>query len=117
VRIERYIPQTLLLPHCDLIITHGGFNTTVAALSFGVPQLFIPISADQPFNAERCVEIGTGILLRVEELMPGRIREAVNHALNEPRFRRVAQRLRDEIGAMPDDRYSVTLIESLCTKG
>jgi UDP:flavonoid glycosyltransferase YjiC (YdhE family) len=117
VRIERYIPQTLLLPYCDLILTHGGFNTTVAALSFGVPQLFIPISADQPFNAERCVEIGTGILLQPDELAPGRIRDAVNHLLNEPRYRTAAQRLRDEIGAMPDDRYSVTLIESLFTKG
>jgi UDP:flavonoid glycosyltransferase YjiC (YdhE family) len=117
VRIERYIPQSLLLPYCALIITHGGFNTTVAALTFGVPQLYIPISADQPFNAERCVEIGTGMLLQPDDLEAGRVREAVNHILNDPRYRTAAQRLRDEIGAMPDDRYSVTLIGLLCTGG
>lgn len=113
VRIERYIPQTLLLPYCDLIITHGGFNTTVAALSFGVPQLFIPISADQPFNAERCVEIGTGVLLQPDELQPGQVREAVIHMLNVPQYQAATQRLQTEIHAMPDDHHSVTLIEAL----
>ena len=48
VRIERYIPQTLLFPRCDLVISHGGSNTMLAALSHGIPQVMVPITADQP---------------------------------------------------------------------
>jgi hypothetical protein len=37
VRIERYLPHGQLLPRCDLVICHGGFNTVMAALSCGLP--------------------------------------------------------------------------------
>jgi UDP:flavonoid glycosyltransferase YjiC (YdhE family) len=46
------VPQTLLLPYCDLVVTHGGFNTVQSALSQGLPMIIVPLSADQPFNAE-----------------------------------------------------------------
>ena len=37
VHIERYIPQTLLLPHCDLMVLHAGSNSLLAALDAGLP--------------------------------------------------------------------------------
>ncbi|MGH3544565.1 MAG: glycosyltransferase [Mycobacteriales bacterium] len=57
VRIERFVSQALLLPHCDLVITHGGFGTVTAALAHGLPLVLIPISADQPENARRCTAL------------------------------------------------------------
>ncbi len=55
-----------------------------------VPQVFIPISANQPFNATRRVEIGTDMLLQPEELHPGSVKEAIHKVLNEPRYRAAA---------------------------
>ena len=60
VHVAEYIPQTLLLPHCDVVITHGGFNTTIAALSHGLPLVVIPIAADQFENAVRVERAGAG---------------------------------------------------------
>ena len=60
VRIERWIPQQVLLPHCDAVVTHGGFGTLSATLSAGLPVVCIPISADQPANAARCAALGVG---------------------------------------------------------
>src|SRR5688500_7535798 len=59
VHIERYIPQSLLLPHCDLVITHGGSGTVMDTLSHGLPMVVIPIAADQPPNAKSCARLGT----------------------------------------------------------
>src|SRR5918997_1079412 len=53
VRLEAYVPQALLLPRCAAFITHGGFNSVKEALSEGVPMVVVPISADQPYSAER----------------------------------------------------------------
>jgi UDP:flavonoid glycosyltransferase YjiC (YdhE family) len=51
VRIERYIPQSLLFPRCDLVVSHGGSNTVLAGFAHGLPQVITPITADQPENA------------------------------------------------------------------
>ena len=70
VRIARYVPQTLLLPYCDLVVTHGGFNTVQAALSQGLPLVIVPLGADQPLNAAACAAMGVGRVVEPEERTP-----------------------------------------------
>ena len=47
VLVHQHIPQGVLLPRCDAVITHGGSGTTLGALAFGVPLLVLPQGADQ----------------------------------------------------------------------
>ena len=54
VHIERHIPQSSVLPHCDLVVSHGGSGSVIGALAHGLPSILIPIGADQPHNAARC---------------------------------------------------------------
>lgn len=42
VLVHQYIPQGVLLPRCDAVITRGGAGTTLGALAFGVPLLLLP---------------------------------------------------------------------------
>src|SRR5205823_2473797 len=77
VRVERYVPQSLLFPACDLVVTHGGYNTIMAALTHGLPLVLVPISADQPFQAQRCAEIGVGRVVPSRELTAEALRVAV----------------------------------------
>ncbi len=37
VHIERYLPQPLVLPHCQLVVSHGGSGSVIGALAHGVP--------------------------------------------------------------------------------
>ena len=59
VVVRRFVPQAALLPRCSMVVTHGGAGSVLGALSFGLPLLVVPQSADQFYNAER-VDRGWG---------------------------------------------------------
>src|SRR6185437_15787650 len=109
----RYIPQSLLLPYCDLVVCHGGWNTVLAALSVGLPLVLLPLGADQPHNARRCAALRVGCVVGEEERTPEAIRAAVRAVLADPTFRQNAARIRDEMGALPGPEHAVALLERL----
>jgi MGT family glycosyltransferase len=113
VHVEHYIPQTLLFPRCAAVVTHGGFGTVLSALSHGLPLVVIPIAADQPVNARRCTALGVGRAIDVTKVTPETVREAVRAVLNEPSYSVHAQRLREEMAALPGPEYAVALLERL----
>jgi MGT family glycosyltransferase len=113
VYIERYIPQTLILPLCDAAVIHGGFNTTMAVLYHGLPALFIPVFADQPANAEKCVQIGVAESIPFRELSVEKVRSAVRTLLKEPHYREKALLLQKEMHALPRLDVAVDLLTAL----
>jgi len=113
VHIERYIPQSVLLPHCDLVVNHGGSGSVIGALAYGLPLVVIPMGADQSLNAGRCEQLGAGIALDAVQATPRSVQEAVSTILRDPRYRRAAGRIRDEIAALPDPGTVVSLLERL----
>jgi UDP:flavonoid glycosyltransferase YjiC (YdhE family) len=113
IHIERYIPQTLLFSHCDMVITHGGYNTVMSALSHGLPLLVVPIGADQPAHAERCAELGVARVISPDRLNPQAIRDGVREILGNADYRERARSIQNEIAAMPDISRAVELLEDL----
>ncbi len=113
VHIERYIPLSLLLPHCDLVISQSGFSTVVTTLVHGLPMVLIPLGADQPLVARNAAALGVAMVLGSGERTPGAIRAAAHTACTDPAYRRNAERVRDEMAALPGPEHAVELLERL----
>lgn len=113
VHIERYLPQAQILPHCDLVVSHGGSGSVLGALTHGLPLVLIPMGADQPHNAARCAALGLGQVLDPVTLTPGEVRAAVSAGLAQPGYRRAAQRLSAELAALPDVAQAASRLEML----
>lgn len=116
VHIERYIPQSLLLPHCDLMVMHGGSNSILAALDIALPLVVVPLIADQFFNARVVHRLRLGQVVDREQLTPASIRAAVEEVLANPIYRQNVGRLQAEMAALPDQQVAVQLVERLAAE-
>lgn len=117
VTLRGEIPQAAVLPLCDAVVSHGGSGSVLGALAHGLPSLLIPIGADQPHNARRCAQLGAARVLDALSLTPEGVREAVAALLGDPRHRRAAERVRDEIAALPGPEAAVAALERLAGSG
>ncbi len=116
VRIECYIPQASVLPHCDLVVSHAGSGSVMGALTHGLPSLLIPIGADQPSNAKRCAELRVAQVLDAMHVTPERIQATASAVLDDPGYRRNAEDLRNEIAALPPASDAIGLLENLAAE-
>jgi UDP:flavonoid glycosyltransferase YjiC (YdhE family) len=100
-RAERYIPQSLLLPRCAAVISHGGSGTMLSTLAHGLPHLMIPQGADQYVNAEVCLTAGVAHRLLPDEVGPRAVRDLTRSMLHDPSMGGPVLVARDEIEALP----------------
>jgi UDP:flavonoid glycosyltransferase YjiC (YdhE family) len=77
-----FLPQTKLMPLVDLVITHGGNNTTTEAFHFGKPMVVLPLFWDQYDNAQRVDETGFGVRLRTYEFEAAELTGAIDRLLS-----------------------------------
>ena len=102
VHVVESAPHGAVLPHVDLVITHGGHGTVIRALAAGVPVMVVPISRDQPDNAARVVHHRVGIKVS-KRSSPEKFAAAVRRALADDairaKARAMAERLAPDIGA------------------
>jgi UDP:flavonoid glycosyltransferase YjiC (YdhE family) len=101
ITVTSYVPQHLVLPHCDLVVSHAGSGTFLAALSAGLPQLCLPQGADQFLNADAAAEVGAAIAIEPEVLTGDAVRSAIAELLRSPSYRQVAETIAAEIAQMP----------------
>jgi UDP:flavonoid glycosyltransferase YjiC (YdhE family) len=105
------VPQTSIMPLVDLVITHGGNNTTTEAFHFGKPMIVLPLFWDQYDNAQRVAECGFGVRLATYEFEDAQLHEALDRLLSAENERLVeaSQRLQ----ASPGTVRAADLIQGL----
>jgi UDP:flavonoid glycosyltransferase YjiC (YdhE family) len=113
VHVRQYVPQALLLPHVDLVVSHGGSGSLLGALAHGLPMVLLPLGADQPLNAERAAQLGVARVLDAPAVTAELVHAAARDVLAEPAYRLRAERIRDEIEALPPVEHVVSLVEQL----
>jgi UDP:flavonoid glycosyltransferase YjiC (YdhE family) len=113
VVVQRYIPQTLLLPEVDLVASHAGSGTALAALSLGIPQLCLPQAADQFLNAAAIAHAEAGITIAPQDVEQATVAAAIRRLLEDDRYRDAARRIADEIASMPSPDEVAAELETL----
>ena len=113
VHVEQYIPQSLLLPHCAAVVSHGGSGTLLASLARGLPSALLPQAADQFRNANAATAVGAALARFGAEIIADNIEGDTRRVLTEPSFRAAAGRIRGEIAMMPSADEVVTMLARL----
>ncbi len=112
VHVERYLPQSLVIPAVDAVITHGGAGTTVGALLHGRPQLVVPGRApSQQASAARVAAAGVGLRRDWHDVTPALLREAVQEVQTRADLRHAAQDVQVALTALPRPDAVVALLE------
>jgi MGT family glycosyltransferase len=109
------VPQTNVLPHVDLVITHGGNNTTTESLHFGKPMVVLPLFWDQYDNAQRVHEVGAGIRLDTYGFDDGELTGAIDRLLGDAARRRRMEMNGQRIRAANGTSVAADRIERVAT--
>ncbi|KAI9293332.1 UDP-Glycosyltransferase/glycogen phosphorylase [Neoconidiobolus thromboides FSU 785] len=77
IRLLSWAPQVSVLNHKNtkLFISHGGLESTFEAIYSGTPILCLALIADQPRNARKIEEIGTGLYVDKVTFTPQSLKE------------------------------------------
>ena len=113
VRLERYVPQPLLLPHCAAFVTHAGFNSVKESMIAGIPMVAIPITADQPYCAGRCAALGVAEVIAPDRRKPDVVRAATLRVLGNSSYQANAIEFQRQMLALPGHDRMVELLEGL----
>jgi UDP:flavonoid glycosyltransferase YjiC (YdhE family) len=114
---EGRLPQTSIVPLCDLVITHGGNNTTTESLHFGKPMIVLPLFWDQYDNAQRMHELGFGLRLDTYGFEDDELRGAVDRLAADEALRARMAEPGESIRAKDGKRVAADLIERVGREG
>lgn len=113
VRVERYVPQSFILDHVAVLVSHAGAGSMLAGASRGLPQLCIPMGADMWENADALAGSGASLTLEEDQRGAAAIFGALERLLEDAAFSTAARRVATEIAALPHPDEYVPVIEAL----
>jgi MGT family glycosyltransferase len=111
VDVRPRYPQPAVLRHARAFISHAGMNSTMEALSYGVPLVTLPQMPEQAANADRVVELGLGERLAIDTLTPDALRQAVSRVTTDEQVRSNLERMRRAIHDAGGAERGAALIE------
>lgn len=108
-----FLPQTTIINQVDLVITHGGNNTTTESLHFGKPMIVLPLFWDQYDNAQRIHELGFGIRLDTYSFSDKEVLSALDTLLGDHDLRQKLATQGEQIRARDGLSVGANVIESV----
>lgn len=115
--IVSYAPQLDVIQRASLVITHGGLNTTLDALSHGVPMVVIPFVHEQPAIARRVEWTGTGEIVWSKQLSVVSLKAAIERVLGNPEYKAAALRLKASCDQAGGAIKAAEIIERVASTG
>jgi MGT family glycosyltransferase len=116
VTVVKYAPHAAVFPRATAVVCHGGHGTVMKALAHGLPVVVMPFGRDQKDNGARVEVAGAGLSISAGS-NPTRIASAIRRVLDEPGFRKAAERLAVVIARDVKEDRAVFEMESLAGCG
>ncbi len=110
---EEFVPQTRILPHADVVITHGGNNTVTECFDAGVPMVVLPLFWDQYDNAQRVGDLGFGRRLDTYRCTREELTGAIDGLLADRDLQVRMRAIADRLQARPGTIEAADLIQRL----
>jgi len=104
------------MPLVDLVLTHGGNNTTVEALHFGKPMVLLPLFWDQYDNAQRMDETGFGVRLDTYRFTEDEMHAAIERLLGDEHLHARLADVSREIRSRDGVTRAADLVEGLAVR-
>ena len=112
VAAERFIPHAGVLPHTDLVVTHAGHGTVMAAVTAGVPMVCTPMGRDQ-HSVAGCVERrGLGRVITMTA-SANALRDAIVSALTDTELRQRARAFAVRLDLQAGLQRAMSAVEQL----
>ncbi|KAH9405387.1 hypothetical protein TYRP_001237 [Tyrophagus putrescentiae] len=97
---EDYLPQTKLLHHVHLVITHAGNNSFTECLAAGKPMVCLPCFGDQFDSAQRIHELKLGKRINpynfADDELTGAIEELLYDNVLNDKLRAISERIQND---------------------
>lgn len=115
VRVHRFLDQAALLPHCDLVVSHGGAGSLLGAAAHGLPQLILPQAADHFRNARALCSAKAGCAVEPARQTAEEIAVGIAKAMTSSALTAAAAALAGEMSAMSDETTAARLLDRWVT--
>lgn len=112
-RVVDWVPLNQVLKVCDAVVHHGGSGTTMTSLHAGLPQLALPQMCDQHRHADRAEAVGAAAKLVGDDITAESVRDHAQRLLDDPAPRVAAEKIRDEMRALPPPAAVVSSLTAL----
>ncbi len=106
-----FAPQLELLKRASLFISHGGANSTLEAMAYGVPMVLLPVTSDQPGVAARAKHVGVAEFIPVNKLSAGKLRTAIETVRSNPSYRDSALKAKEVLSVMDPVGRAADIVE------
>lgn len=111
VLLFQSVPQVDLLPKVDLVIGHGGNNSTNETLAAGKPLIVMPVGGEQGDNASRIEYLKAGLRVNIASFDEEEIAQKVNYIRSSPELHERLSHLKEAIDKTDAPKTASACIE------
>ncbi len=104
------VPQLEILQKAKLFITHGGMNSVMESLYYGVPMVVVPQMTEQRINGLRVDQLGAGICLDKKNLTQTKLLYATDTIRSSKSYYHNAKRIQMSLQEAGGYKKAVDLI-------
>lgn len=114
--VARSVRQTAVLPHADVFVTHGGLNSVMESLAFGVPMVIVPSIKEQQLTADRVQALGCGVAINRESITADSLLRHASAMVADDRARTRLGEMREKIASSGGYRQAAKVIVEYAQK-